>query len=206
MEGVLSVVVVPLSDIASADAAEAHVEQQRGYSQSQQQSDPDPVRAESEGKSEEVGARQADDVVGDAGKYSWNVDVLEPQQGRTAGQLHGVEDLVEGQDDDQSSGYRDDGRILSIYKRYYPVQADEQQTEEDHDGHGHVDCGYACVVGVLPAARSELVRDADGGGGSDTGGYHEGQGTEVLGYLMGRQLVFAHPADHDGGEAECRDL
>ena len=59
-------------------------------------SDPDPVRAESEGKSEEVGARQADNVIGDAGKYSRNVDVLEPQQGRTAGQLHGVEDLVEG--------------------------------------------------------------------------------------------------------------
>ena len=121
MEGVLSIVVFPLSDIAAADAAESHVEQQRGHGQSQQQSDPYPVRAESEGKSEEVGARQADDVVGDAGKYSGNVDVLEPQQGRAAGQLHGVEDLVEGQDDDQSSGYGDDGRIFSIYERYYPV-------------------------------------------------------------------------------------
>ena len=69
-----------------------------------------------------------------------------------------------------------------------------------------MDCGYTGVVGVLPAARPELVRDADGGGGSDAGGYHEGQGTEVLGYLVGCQLVFAHPADHDGGEAECRDL
>ena len=65
MEGIFPLGELFLCNVAAADAAEAHVEQQRGHGQSQQQSDPDSVRAESEGKSEEVGARQADDVVGE---------------------------------------------------------------------------------------------------------------------------------------------
>lgn len=55
-----------IRDVAPADAAEPYIEQQRGNGQSQQQADPYSVRSQSEGESEEVGARQADDVVGDA--------------------------------------------------------------------------------------------------------------------------------------------
>ena len=159
-----------------------------------------------EAEGQHIADGEADDPVADDLDDEAGVGVACSAKGAGGSDLEAVEELEERGDEEEWDGRGDD--VWVGREGAGDVVGDEEEDggEGGHAGGAEKDCGPACGGGFLWGFAADGLAYANGCGGRDGEGDHEGEAGAVEGYLVAGEGEWAHGADKKGDGGEDGDL